>query len=71
MKQIIVNVPEDKVTFFYELLQQLGIEEAQDEISEEHKFIVMERMKSYEKNTSKLLTLQDIEEKLKFNNEAS
>jgi hypothetical protein len=47
MKEVTVKVPEHKVKFFMDLMKELGIEEAKaKEISEEHKNIVRERIKT-------------------------
>lgn len=49
MKQVILNIPDKKFDFFMELVKQLGLEiseEADYEISEEHKKIVRERLKN-------------------------
>lgn len=47
MKELTVKVPENKVEFFMNLMKELGIEEADvNEISEEHKNIVRERIKT-------------------------
>ena len=47
MKELTVKVPENKVEFFMNLMKELGIEEADvNEIPEEHKNIVRERIKT-------------------------
>ncbi len=45
MKEIIVKVPDEKLGFVIELLDQLGLEN-DFEISEAHKKIVLERIES-------------------------
>jgi hypothetical protein len=45
MKEIIIKIPDNKLTFIMELLNQLGIEVSQKyDIPEEHINIVRERM---------------------------
>ncbi len=48
MKQVTLNIPENKYQFFMELLQNLGLEKTQEldipEIPEEHKAIVRGRI---------------------------
>ena len=47
MKEVILKIPEQKLDFFLELFRQLGIEVSQEEeIPEEHKAIVRERLKN-------------------------
>jgi hypothetical protein len=48
MKEITLKVPDKKLSFFMELVKQLGFEVAQDDlvIPEEHKTIVRERIKN-------------------------
>ena len=47
MKKITLKVPENKMKFFMELIEQLGIEVASEiAIPEEHKAIVRERINS-------------------------
>lgn len=47
MKEITLKVPDQKLSFFMELVKQLGFEVAQHDIAipEEHKTIVRERIK--------------------------
>lgn len=48
MKEIILKVPDHKVDFILELIEQLGLEASSEvvEIPEEHKAIVRERIKT-------------------------
>lgn len=48
MKEIIIKVPDQKVDFVLELIEQLGLETEFEEyeIPEEHKAIVRERIKT-------------------------
>ncbi|MGB3080780.1 MAG: hypothetical protein WBB31_16990 [Saprospiraceae bacterium] len=46
MKEVTIMIPEKKFSFFMELMNQLGLEVSQNyDIPEEHKSIVMERIK--------------------------
>ena len=56
MKEITLKIPDTKFSFFMELVKQLGLETSENiEISEEHKTIVLERMKKSEQNPERLL----------------
>lgn len=48
MKEIILKIPDQKVDFVLELIEQLGLEVSSEEmeIPEEHKAIVRERIKT-------------------------
>lgn len=48
MKEIILKIPDQKVDFVLELIEQLGLEISSEEmeIPEEHKAIVRERIKT-------------------------
>lgn len=47
IREVTVKVPDSKFSFFLELLAQLGMEATDDlEIPEEHKAIVLERMRT-------------------------
>ena len=47
MKQITLNIPDNKYQFFLELVRNLGFEKAEElDIPEEHKAIVRERIKN-------------------------
>lgn len=47
MKIITLKIPDKKVSFFMELIEQLGLEVTEEtEIPEEHKTIVRERIKT-------------------------
>jgi len=54
MKQVTVNIPEQKLEFFKALVQQLGFEITNNSIPQEHMDIVEERMRNSDPN--KLLT---------------
>ena len=65
MKEIILNIPDQKVDFVLELIEQLGLEiSTQDmEIPEEHKAIVRERIKKYKANPERLLDWEQVKSK--------
>ena len=47
MKEVTLKIPENRLTFFLELVEQLGFEVAGElEIPEEHKAIVRDRIKN-------------------------
>lgn len=47
MKEVTLRIPDKKLGFFMELIQQLGFEVSEEvEIPEEHKAIVRERIKT-------------------------
>lgn len=47
MKEITLRIPDKKLSFFLELIKQLGFEVAEDvDIPEDHKTLVRERMRN-------------------------
>lgn len=67
MKEVILRIPEKKFAFFMELIKHLGFEaEEIDEIPEEHKTIVRERIKSA--NPEHMIAWKDARKQLKFKN---
>ncbi len=67
MKEVTVRVPDKKVAFFMELVKELGIEVSDEvEIPEEHKAIVLERMKKAKKNPERLLDWDKVRDSFKF-----
>lgn len=67
MKEVTLKIPEKKLGFFMELIKHLGFEVCEEvEISEEHKTIVRERIKTAKpedmvswKEARKQLTFKD------------
>lgn len=56
MKQVTINIPENKFTFFMELISNLGYAKVNDHnIPEEHKKIVLQRIEAAKKDPSLLL----------------
>ena len=69
MKQIILRVPDNKYSFFIELLNNFDfvtIEEEGIEIPEEQKNKVRERMKKSQSNPSRLLRWNEVKKKTTF-----
>lgn len=69
MKQIILRIPDNKYSFFIELLKNFDfvtIEEEGIEIPEEQKNKVRERMKKSQSDPSRLLKWDEIKKKIKF-----
>jgi Arc/MetJ-type ribon-helix-helix transcriptional regulator len=68
MKEITLKIPDQKVDFILELIEQLGLEVSSEnlEIPEEHKAIVRERIKKSRANPERLLDWEQIEDSFKF-----
>ncbi|MEX0778330.1 MAG: hypothetical protein WD037_01250 [Balneolales bacterium] len=64
MKEITTRIPDKKYEFFIELINQLGIEISEDQITEEHKSIVRERIKN--SKPKELASWDDARKQLKF-----
>lgn len=63
MKEVILKLPENRLTFFMELVEQLGFEVAGElEISEEHKAIVRDRIKKSDQNPERLLDWEQVQD---------
>ncbi len=64
MKEIIIKVPDQKVDFVLELIEQLGLESSTEtsEIPEEHKAIVRERIRLYKENPKRLLDWEEVKD---------
>lgn len=66
MKEIILRIPDQKLDFVLELINQLGLEvSAQEEIPEEHKAIVRERIKTAKPED--MIPWKDAREQFTFN----
>jgi len=68
MKKITLNVPDQKVDFVMQLIEQLGLEASAEleEIPEEHKAIVRERIKLSEENPERLLDWEEVKDSFNF-----
>lgn len=64
MKEITLKIPDKKLDFFLELVEQLGLEVAgEGEVSEEHKSIVRERIKN--SKSEDLITWEEAKKQVK------
>lgn len=67
MKEVTLRIPDKKFGFFMELIEQLGIEVAEEvEIPEEHKAIVRERIKKSNQNPERLLDWNQVQDNFRF-----
>lgn len=67
MKQVILNIPENKFQFFMELVKNLGFIKAVDvSIPEEHKREVRKRIAASNKNPERLLDWETIKNDFKL-----
>lgn len=67
MREVTVRIPDEKFEFCMELFEQLGLQtEAVYEIPEEHKKIVLQRIKMAEKNPERLLDWEKIKDEFDF-----
>ena len=63
MKEVTLKIPDNRLTFFMELVEQLGFEVAGElEISEEHKAIVRDRIKKSDQNPERLLDWEQVQD---------
>jgi hypothetical protein len=70
MKKITLKVPDQKVDFVMQLIEQLGLETSSEleEIPEEHKAIVRERIKT--SKPEDLIPWEEARKKFKFKSNA-
>ena len=63
MQQITLQIPDYKYSFFMELIENFSFIKITDEIPipEEHKKIVMDRIKSHEENPELLVDWDDVQ----------
>lgn len=67
MKEVTLKIPDNKVEFFIELIKALGLEISEEEdILEEHKRIVRERIRMSVDNPSRLIDWDAIKDDFKF-----
>lgn len=67
MKQVILNIPENKFQFFMELVKNLGfVKTSVLDIPEEHKKIVRKRIADSDKNPERLLDWNDVKDEFKL-----
>lgn len=69
MKEIILRIPDDKVDFVLELIEELGLERTDDlEIPEAHKKIILERIRT--SNPEDLIPWEEARRQFKFKTKA-
>ncbi len=67
MRQVTVNIPEEKYEFFIDLIDQLGFHKDEEiEIPEEHKRIVLERIRLSKQEPTRLLDWEEVKDDFKF-----
>lgn len=68
MKEITLRIPDQKLDFVLELIEQLGLEVSSEEmeIPEEHKAIVRERVQKSKANPERLLDWEKVKDSFKF-----
>ena len=67
MRQVILNIPDSNYEFFIELIKKLNlgeIESEDEEIPEEVKKMVLERQRTFNRETA--LTWDEVKAKLKY-----
>lgn len=65
MREVTLKIPDKKLKFFMELIKQLGLEvSSEQEISEEHKSIVRERIRSAK--SEDMIAWKDARNKITF-----
>lgn len=66
MKQVILNIPDNKFQFFMELIKNLGFVKATEiSIPEEHKKEVRKRIAAANKNPERLLDWEEVKNDFK------
>ncbi len=67
MKQVTLNIPDNKYQFFIELVNNLGFDKPEDiHIPEEHKTIVRERTLKSKANPDRLLDWDQVQDNFRF-----
>ena len=67
MKEITLKIPEERLSFFMELVEQLGFEIAGElEISEEHKALVRERIIKSDQDPDRLLDWEEVQDNFRL-----
>jgi hypothetical protein len=63
MKEIILRIPDDKVDFVLELIEELGLEKTDElEIPEAHKEIIRDRIRKSKENPDRLLNWEEVKD---------
>jgi hypothetical protein len=69
MKEVTLKIPDKKLSFFFELMKQLGFEiSSETEVPEEHKSIVRERIKTAQQED--MIPWKEARKKLSFNDKS-
>ena len=67
MKEVTLRIPDKKLSFFMDLMQQLGFEVLEDvNIPEEHQAMVRERIKKSTQNPERLMDWDAVKDNLSF-----
>ncbi len=67
MKQVTLNIPDNKYQFFMDLIGNLGYDKVEEFIiPEEYKNIVRERTLKSKENPARLLEWNDVQDDFKF-----
>lgn len=67
MKQVVLNIPDNKYRFFMELVKNLGfVKDNNESICDEHKVIVRNRIINSNKNPEVLQDWEKVKENFKF-----
>ncbi len=67
MKEVIIKIPDTRLQFFLELMQQLGFEVSQKyDIPEEHMAIVMDRIAKSEADPERLENWDEVKKNLRL-----
>ena len=67
MKQVTLNIPDNKYQFFIELVSNLGFVKTEElDIPEEHKAIVRERNLKSKENPDRLLDWDQVQDEFRF-----
>lgn len=67
MKQVTLNIPEDRYKFFMELVEQLGLESSENApIPEWQQELVLKRLKKIEQNPDHLLDWEEVKDNFRL-----
>ena len=67
MKEITLKIPEERLSFFMELVEQLGFEiTGESEISEDHKALVRERIKKSDQDPGRLSDWEEVQDNFRL-----
>lgn len=67
MKEITIKIPEKKLSFFMELVRNLGFEVKKEvDIPDKHKELVKERIKKSDDDPTRILDWENVKDKFKL-----